>query len=174
VPTRRTRTPANAGPRWGAELTRIELLRLREVLRLAGLTLTPTRAAVLWGLQRSATPATLAELADSLGSKGWARSAVSRAVNDLVGARLLNRTMPAGRGVALLAAAPEPELPEGTEYFLCEGCSVHECLEDAHVIASSGGSGPKALPRTEVTEMVEGLCRRREALHRALLPVRAR
>ncbi|HMM35563.1 MAG TPA: helix-turn-helix domain-containing protein [Thermoanaerobaculia bacterium] len=173
VPTRRTRTPANAGPRWGAELTRIELLRLREVLRLAGLTLTPTRAAVLWGLQRSATPATLAELADGLGSKGWARSAVSRAVNDLVAARLVTRTTPSGSGVALLSPAPEPELPEGTEYYLCDGCSVHECLEDAHVVATSGGSGPKALPRAQVTSMVESLCRRREERLRALLPVRA-
>ena len=138
-----------------------------------GMTLTPTRVAVLWGLQRSATPTTLAELAEDLGSKGWARSAVSRAVNDLVGARLVNRTTPAGRGVELLAAAPEPELPEGTEYFLCEGCSVNECLEEAHVLAAAGGSGPKALPRVEVTEMVESLCRRREAHRRALLPVRA-
>ncbi len=173
MPTRRTRTPANAGPRWGAELTRIELLRLREVLRLAGLTLTSTRVAVLWGLQRSATPATLAELVDDLGSRGWARSAVSRAVNDLVGARLVTRTTPPGRGVALLAAAPEPELPEGTVYYLCDGCSVNECLEDARVVATSGGSGPKALPRTEVTHMVESLCRRREGHHRSLLPVRA-
>jgi len=174
VPTRRTRTPANAGPRWGAELTRIELLRLREVLRLAGLTLTPTRTAVLWGLQRSATPATLAELSESLAARGWARSAVSRAVNELVGARLVTRTAPAGRGVELLAAAAEPELPEGTEYFLCEGCSVNECLEEAHVLATAGGSGPKALPRAEVTDMVESLCRRREAQKDPPLPVRAR
>ena len=174
MPTRRTRTPANAGPRWGAELTRIELLRLREVLRLAGISLTPTRAAVLWGLQRSTTPVTLAELSESLGARGWTRSAVSRAVNDLVGARLVTRAKPTGRGVELLAAAPEPELPEGTVYFLCDGCSVNECLEDAHVVATAGVSGPKALPRVEVTEMVESLCRRREGHKALLLPTRAR
>lgn len=172
--TRRTRPSATAEPRWGAELTRIELLRLREVLRQAGLSITPTRAAVLWSLQRSSTPATLAELADSLGARGWARTAVARALNELVGASLVSRKANAGRGVELLAAAPEPELPDGTEYFLCEGCSVNECLEDARVVASGAGSGLKALPKTEVTEMVESLCRRREARDRALLPVRAR
>jgi len=173
VPTRRTRPPATASPRWGVELTRIEVLRLREVLRLSGLSITPSRVAVLWGLQRSGAPATLADVAGRLGDKGWARAAVSRAVNDLVGAGLLDRRAAAGNGVELLSAAPEPPLPEGTEYYLCEGCSVNECLEDAHVVGAGPGSGPKALPKAKVDEMVDGLCRRREERERALLPVRA-
>ncbi len=174
VPTRRTRPPAIVEPRWGVELTRIEVLRLREVLRLAGLATTPSRIAVLWGLQRAGAPVTLAELAELFGKKGWSRATVSRAVNDLVGANLLTRETVIGRGVQLLAAAPEPRLPEGTEYYLCEGCSVNECLEDAHVTASGPGSGPKALPRASVDQMVGSLCRRREEREQALLPVRTR
>ncbi len=168
------RPSANAGPRWGVELTRIEVLRLREVLKLAGLSITPSRVAVLWGVQRAGAPATLAELAERFERKGWTRTAVSRAVNDLVGAGLLTRDDSAGRGVQLLAAGPEPRLPEGIEYYLCEGCSVNECLEDAHVIASGPGSGPKALPKREVDKMVGGLCQRREERERALLPARPR
>lgn len=174
VPTRRTRPPAIAEPRWGVELTRIEILRLREVLRLAGLSTTPSRVAVLWGLQRAGAPVTLADLVDVFGKKGWSRAAVTRAVNELVGAGLLVRETAPGRGVQLLSAAPEPRLPEGLEYYLCQGCSVNECLEDAHVLGSGPGSGPKALPRDPVAEMVEGLCRRKEERDRTLLPVRAR
>jgi Fe2+ or Zn2+ uptake regulation protein len=174
VPTRRTRPPAIAGPRWGVELTRIEILRLREVLRLAGLSTTPSRVAVLWGLQRAGAPVTLADLSDRFERKGWTRVAVSRAVNELVAAGLLLRGAAPGRGVQLLSAAPEPRLPEGVEYYLCEGCSVNECLEDAHVVGSGPGSGPKTLPKVPVTEMVEGLCRRREERDRAMLPARAR
>lgn len=174
MPTRRTRPPATNEPRWGVELTRIEILRLREVLRLAGLSTTPPRVAVLWGLQRAAAPVTLADLVDVFGKKGWSRAAVSRAVNELVGAGLLAREAAPGRGVQLLSAAPEPALPEGIEYYLCEGCTVNECLEDAHVVGSGPGSGPKALPKDPVAEMVDGLCRRREERERSLLPVRAR
>ena len=174
VPTRRTRPPAIAGPRWGVELTRIEVLRLREVLRLAGLTITPSRIAVLWGLQRAGAPVTLADLAERFSAKGWNRTTVSRAVNELVAAGLLTREVVAGRGVQLLAAAPEPPLPEGTEYYLCQGCSVNECLEDAHVVGSGSGTGPKALPKAKVDAMVGGLCRRREEREQALLPARAR
>jgi Fe2+ or Zn2+ uptake regulation protein len=172
VPTRRTRPPAIAEPRWGVELTRIEVLRLREVLKLAGLAITPSRIAVLWGLQRAGAPVTLAELAEQFGKKGWSRATVSRAVNDLVGANLLTRETVIGRGVQLLAAAPEPRLPEGTEYYLCEGCSVNECLEDAHVIASGPGSGPKALPRARVDDLVDHLCHRKEERERARLLAR--
>jgi Fe2+ or Zn2+ uptake regulation protein len=143
------------------------------VLKLAGLSITPSRIAVLWGLQRAGAPVTLADLAERFEAKGWNRTTVSRAVNDLVGARLLTREVVVGRGVQLLAAAPEPPLPEGTEYYLCEGCSVNECLEDAHVVGAGPGSGPKALPKAKVDEMVDGLCRRREERERALLPVRA-
>ena len=174
VPTRRTRPSAVAGPRWGVELTRIEVLRLREVLKLAGLSITPSRIAVLWGLQRAGAPVTLADLSERFEAKGWNRTTVSRAVNDLVGAGLLTREVVAGRGVQLLAAAPEPQLPEGTEYYLCEGCSVNECLEDAHVVGAGPGNGPKALPKTKVDEMVDGLCRRREEREQAILPARAR
>lgn len=174
VPTRRTRPPANAGPRWGVELTRIEVLRLREILNLASLSVTPSRIAVLWGLQRAGAPVTLAEVSELFEKKGWTRASVSRAVNDLVGAGLLTRETVTGKGVQLLSAAPEPRLPDGIEYYLCEGCSVNECLEDAHVIASGPGSGPKALPRDRVDEMVGGLCRRREEREQALLPTRAR
>jgi len=155
-------------------LTRIEVLRLREVLKLAGLGITPSRIAILWGLQRAGAPVTLAELAEQFGKKGWTRATVSRAVNDLVGAGLLTRETVTGRGVQLLAAAPEPRLPEGTEYFLCQGCAVNECLEDAHVTASGPGSGPKALPRARVDELVDGLCRRREEREQAPRPARAR
>jgi len=155
-------------------LTRIEVLRLREVLRLAGLSITPSRIAVLWGLQRSGAPATLAEVSEQFEKKGWSRTTVSRTVNDLVGAGLLTRQTVTGRGVQLLAAAPEPRLPNGLEYYLCEGCSVNECLEDSHVVASGPGSGPKALPRARVDEMVDGLCTRREERERTGLPVRAR
>jgi Fe2+ or Zn2+ uptake regulation protein len=172
VPTRRTRPPAISGPRWGVELTRIEVLRLREVLKLAGLSITPSRIAVLWGLQRAGAPVTLAELSELFEKKGWTRSTVSRSVNDLVGAGLLTRETVVGRGVQLLAAAPEPRLPEGVEYYLCEGCSVNECLEDSHVVASGPGSGPKALPRARVDEMVDGLCQRREEREKTLLPTR--
>ena len=174
MPTRRTRPPAIAEPRWGVELTRIEVLRLREVLKLAGLSTTPSRIAVLWGLQRAGAPVTLVDLSERFAEKGWNRTTISRAVNDLVAAGLLTREVVAGRGVHLLAAAPEPPLPHGTEYFLCEGCSVNECLEDAHVVGSGPGGGPKTLPKEPVTEMVEGLCRRREERERARLPVRAR
>lgn len=174
VPTRRTRPTATAEPRWGAELTRIEVLRLREVLRQAGLPITAPRIALLWGVQRASAPATLAEIAERFEEKGWSRAAVTRAVNDLLGAGLLTRKTEGGRGVQLLSAAPEPALPEGTEYFLCEGCSVNECLEDAHVLATGPGGGPKALPKAAVTEMVDGLCRRREERQRALLPARSR
>ena len=174
MPTRRTRPPAISGPRWGVELTRIEILRLREVLRLAGLSTTPTRVAVLWGLQRAGAPVTLAELAERFEKRGWTRTAVSRAVNELVAAGLLLRQTARGRGVQLLSAAPEPRLPEGTEYYLCEGCSVNECLEDSQVVGSGPGSGPKTLPKAPVTEMVEGLCRRRDERDRAMLPARAR
>lgn len=175
VPTRRSRVPASAEPRWGVEMTRIELLRLREVLKVAGLSTTATRVAVLWGLQRAGAPATLADVADRFEARGWTRVAVSRAVNDLVGAGLLRRAPASGSGVQLLAAAPEPPLPNGTEYYLCEGCSVNECLEDARVLASGAGSGPKALPKAELTAMVDSLCRRREERERAaLLPVRSR
>ncbi len=156
------------------ELTRIEVLRLREVLRFAGLSITPSRVAVLWGLQRAGAPVTLSELAEHFERKGWARASVSRAVNDLVAAGLLTRRAAPGRGVQLLAAAPEPPLPEDTEYYLCEGCSVNECLEDARIVGSGPGSGPKALPKGDVTDMVEHLCRRREERERALLPSRAR
>lgn len=173
MPTRRTRPTAKAEPRWGAELTRIEVLRLREVLRLAGLPITAPRIALLWGVQRATAPVTLAEITDRFEAQGWTRAAVTRAVNDLLEAGLLTRRSEGARGVQLLTAAPEPSLPDGTEYFLCEGCSVNECLEDARVVATSGGSGPKALPRTEVTHMVESLCRRREGHPRSLLPVRA-
>jgi Fe2+ or Zn2+ uptake regulation protein len=174
VSTRRTRLPETAGPRWGVELTRIELLRLREVLKVAGLPLTPSRAALLWGIQRANAPVSLAELTDSFESKGWPRATVTRAVNELVGAGLVRRQSLAGNGVQLLSAAPEPSLPDGTEYYLCEGCSVNECLEDAHIAAGSG-SGPKALPKSALTKMVDTLCRRREERERAaLLPVRAR
>lgn len=174
VPTRRTRPPANDGPRWGVELTRIETLRLREVLKLAGLSTTSARVAVLWGLQRAGGPSTLAEVAEQFGKMGWTRTAISRAINDLVGAGLLTRETVAGRGVQLLVAATEPQLPDGTEYYLCEGCSVNECLEDAHVIGAGSGSGPKALPRARVDEMVSGLCTRREEREQTLLPARAR
>ena len=47
---------------------------------------------------------------------------------------------------------------------------MNECLEDAHVIASGPGSGPKALPRAKVDEMVDGLCHRREERERAASP----
>ena len=144
------------------------------MLRLAGLSTTATRVAVLWGLQRAGAPVTLADVADRFEAKGWTRTAVSRAVNDLVGARLLTRTPAAGSGVQLIAAAPEPPLPHGTEYYLCEGCSVNECLEDARVVGSGPAGGPKALPRAGVAEIVENLCRRREERKRALLPVRER
>jgi Fe2+ or Zn2+ uptake regulation protein len=144
------------------------------VLKLAGLSITPSRIAVLWGLQRAGAPVTLADLAERFEAKGWNRTTVSRAVNDLVGARLLTREVVVGRGVQLLAAAPEPPLPEGTEYYLCEGCSVNECLEDAHVVGAGPGSGPKALPKAKVDEMVDGLCRRREEREQARLPVRVR
>jgi len=174
VPTRRPRLPATSAPRWGVELTRIEVLRLREVLRLAGLSITASRVAVLWGLQRAGAPVTLAELSEHFERKGWTRTAVSRAVNDLVAAKLVTRNAAAGRAVQLLAAAPEPPLPDGTEYYLCEGCSVNECLEDAHVVGSGPGSGPKALPKPEVDAMVDHLCRRREERERAALPVRVR
>lgn len=174
VPTRRTRPPAIAEPRWGVELTRIEVLRLREVLKLAGLAITPSRIAVLWGLQRAGAPVSLADLTEQFGKKGWSRTTISRAVNDLVGVCLLTRETVVGRGVQLLAAAPEPRLPEGIEYYLCEGCSVNECLEDAHVIASGPVSGPKALPRARVDEIVGGLCRRREEREQTLLPTRSR
>lgn len=175
VPTRRKHLPESAEPRWGVELTRIEVLRLREVLKLAGLGITAPRVAVLWGLQRAGAPVTLAELSEHFEKKGWTRASVTRAVNDLVAVRLVTRRVAAGRGVQLLAAAPEPPLPEGTEYYLCEGCSVNECLEDAHVLASGPGSGPKALPREAVCDMVDHLCHRREQRERsALLPVRAR
>ena len=179
MPSRRQHTPPTVEPRWGAELTRIEVLRLREVLKLSGLRITAPRLAVLWGLQRSGAPVTLAELADHFEKKGWTRAAVSRAVNDLVGVGLVARRVPAGRGVQLLSAAPEPPLPDGTEYYLCEGCSVNECLEDAHVLAAGTGSGPKALPRAAVDKMVDHLCNRREQRERAseraaLLPVRTR
>ena len=173
--TRRTRLPETSGPRWGVELTRIELLRLREVLNVAGLPLTPSRAALLWGIQRANAPVSLAELSETFEAKGWARASVTRAVNELVGAGLVRRQSPAGKGVQLLSAAPEPSLPDGTEYFLCEGCSVNECLEDAHLAASGSGSGPKVLPKVALTKMVVTLCRRREERERAaLLPVRAR
>jgi Fe2+ or Zn2+ uptake regulation protein len=155
-------------------LTRIEVLRLREVLKLAGLSITPSRVAVLWGLQRAGAPVTLAELTERFERKGWTRIAVSRAVNDLVGAGLLTREAATGRGVLLLAAAPEPQLPEGIEYFLCEGCSVNECLEDARVLGSGPGSGLKALPRPEVDEMVGGLCQRRVERARTLPAARPR
>jgi Fe2+ or Zn2+ uptake regulation protein len=175
VPTRRTRLSATAEPRWGVELTRIELLRLREVLKVSGLPITASRVALLWGLQRSSAPVSLVQLSERFEARGWSRAAVTRAVNELVAAGLVTRQSPAGRGVQLLSAAPEPALPEGTEYYLCEGCSVNECLEDARVVASGAGSGPKALPRAEVVEMVGHLCRRREERERAsLLPVRAR
>ena len=174
MPTRRTRPPAITGPRWGVELTRIETLRLREVLKLAGLSTTPSRVAVLWGLQRAGAPVSLSEMAELFERKGWTKATVSRAVNDLVEAGLLTRETVTGRGVQLLAAAPEPQLPEGVEYFLCEGCSVNECLEDAHIIASGTGSGPKALPKGKVDEMVGSLCNRKEQHERALLPARAR
>ncbi len=172
--TRRTRLPAIAEPRWGVELTRIEVLRLREVLKLAGLGITPTRVAILWGLQRSGGPATLAEICDQFEAKGWTRTAVSRSVRDLVTAGLLTRKVVAGRGVELLLPAPEPPLPEGTEYFLCEGCSVNECLEDARVVGSGPGSGPKALPKAEVSEIVDNLCNRREQRLRAAARGRSR
>ena len=155
-------------------MTRIEVLRLREVLKLAGLSITPSRIAVLWGLQRAGAPVTLAEVSELFERKGWTRATVSRAVNDLVGASLLKRETVAGRGVQLLVAAPEPRLPEGVEYYLCEGCAVNECLEDAHVTASGPGSGPKALPRASVDEMVDSLCRRREEREQAPRPARAR
>lgn len=174
VPTRRTRPPANDGPRWGVELTRIEVLRLREVLKLAGLSTTSGRVAVLWGLQRAGGPSTLADVAEQFGKMGWTRTAISRAVNDLVGAGLLTRETVAGRGVQLLVAAPEPQLPDGIEYYLCEGCSVNECLEDAHVVGAGSGSGPKALPRARVDELVDGLCNRRAEREQTLLPARAR
>ena len=144
------------------------------MLRLAGLSITATRVAVLWGLQRAGAPVTLADVADRFEAKGWTRTAVSRAVNDLVGARLLTRTPAAGSGVQLIAAALEPPLPNGTEYYLCEGCSVNECLEDARVVGSGPAGGPKALPRAGVAEIVENLCRPREERKRALLPVRER
>lgn len=172
--TRRTRLPETTEPRWGVELTRIELLRLREVLRVAGLPLTPSRAALLWGLQRASSPVTLAALSERFEAKGWTRATVTRAVNELVGAGLVRRQAPTGNGVQLLSAAPEPSLPDGTEYYLCEGCSVNECLEDAHLAAAGAGSGPKALPKASLTRMVETLCRRREERERALLPVRPR
>ena len=172
--TRRTRLPETAEPRWGVELTRIELLRLREVLKVAGLPLTPSRAALLWGIQRANAPVSLAEISERFEAKGWPRATVTRAVNELVGAGLLRRQSPPGKGVQLLTAAPEPTLPDGTEYYLCEGCSVNECLEDAHVLATGPGGGPKALPKAAVTEMVDGLCRRREERQRALLPARSR
>lgn len=173
--TRRTRLPETAEPRWGVELTRIELLRLREVLKVAGLPLTPSRAALLWGLQRANAPVSLAELSETFEAKGWARASVTRAVNELIGAGLVSRRSPPGKGVQFLTAAPEPTLPEGTEYYLCEGCSVNECLEDAHLAASGSGSGPKVLPKVALTKMVVSLCRRREEREaRALLPVRAR
>lgn len=175
MPTRRPRLPATSAPRWGVELTRIEVLRLREVLRFAGLSITASRVAVLWGLQRAGAPVTLSELSEHFERKGWTRTAVSRAVNELVAAGLVTRDSAAGRAVQLLAAAPEPPLPEGTEYYLCEGCSVNECLEDAHLAASGSGSGPKVLPKVALTKMVVSLCRRREERERAaLLPVRAR
>ena len=129
---------------------------------------------MLWGLQRAGAPATLAEVAAQFEAKGWTRAGVSRAVNELVTAGLLTREAVPGRGVQLLAAAPEPPLPEGTEYYLCEGCSVNECLEDAHVLGSGRATGPKALPKAKVDEMVDGLCRRREEREAAALPVRAR
>lgn len=173
--TRRTRLPDNAEPRWGVELTRIELLRLREVLRVAGLPLTPSRAALLWGLQRANAPVSLAELSERFEAKGWSRATVTRAVNELVGAGLVRRRSPGSAGVQLLSAAPEPTLPEGTEYYLCEGCSVNECLEDAHIAGAGSASGPKALPKAALTKMVETLCRRREERERAgFLPVRTR
>lgn len=175
MPTRRKHLPESAEPRWGVELTRIEVLRLREVLRLSGLGTTAPRVAVLWGLQRAGAPVTLAELSEHFERKGWTRASVTRAVNDLVSVRLVTRRVAAGRGVQLLAAAPEPPLPDGTEYYLCEGCSVNECLEDAHVLATGPGSGPKALPREAVCDMVDHLCHRKEQRDRAsLLPVRAR
>jgi len=174
VPTRRTRPTAKAEPRWGAELTRIEVLRLREVLRLAGLPITAPRIALLWGVQRATAPVTLAEITDRFEAQGWTRAAVTRAVNDLLEAGLLTRRSEGARGVQLLTAAPEPSLPDGTEYFLCEGCSVNECLEDAHVLAMGPGSGPKALPKAAVTEMVDGLCRRREERERVPLTARPR
>ena len=86
--TRRTRLPETDEPRWGVELTRIELLRLREVLKVAGLPLTPSRAALLWGIQRANAPVSLAELSETFEAKGWARASVTRAVNELVGAGL--------------------------------------------------------------------------------------
>jgi hypothetical protein len=117
---------------------------------------------------------TLVEVAHRFEAMGWTRTAVSRAINDLVGVSLLSRVATAGRGVQLLSAAPEPHLPEGTEYFLCGGCSVNECLEDARVVGAGPGTGPKALPKAEVDEMVDRLCRRREGHERQALPARAR
>lgn len=102
-----------------------------DLLRNAGVRVTPARVRVLGLLRSAPSPVTHAEMDGALGSDGLPamdRVTLYRVLDDLVAAGLALKAAD-GRGIYRFAAAEPGVRHEGHAHFRCTGCGRMFCLD---------------------------------------------
>ena len=133
---------------------------LREKIREAGLRVTGPRIAVLQKLTGAKSPASHADLVESLSPQGWDRATIFRVLADLTEAGLAHR-VDVGDHIWRFELCEEGTPHEGTEHphFVCNDCGEVVCLPDADVQVKAAG-GPRALRGKHLEVQFKGQCDR--------------
>ena len=138
---------------------RVEIAKVKQRLRAAGLRATSARVAVLRALMTADKPLSHAEASDRVRGQGLDRATVYRNLTDLVEAGLAQRSDLGDhvwRFSNLADAASRPH--EAHPHFVCTECGQVQCLPEAAVAIAQASRMPKAVRQRHVAIQVRGRC----------------
>lgn len=129
---------------------------IRQLLRTAGLRVTPARIAVMQELQSATSPLTHAEVADKLMPLGFDKTTVFRNLTDLAEAQLISRTELGDHVWRFEISNPNDPGADRHPHFLCVDCGSVTCLGDMEFTA---GSRKRSTEIGRITEiLIKGHC----------------
>ena len=141
----------------------VELSRLRNTIRQAGLRSTQARVAILEQLQAASGPLTHGQVADELHTRGFDRTTIYRSLIQLAEAGLLSRGMELGDHVwRFELRGPQESSNRDHLHFVCVDCGQIKCLAGTTVDAALAPAIKRIAGGTISDVLLKGHCRKCE------------